>query len=439
MKKNRIGIFCLVAVMALVISACSTVSSDVLTATGTFSAVDTNISSEVSGKVLEVFVNEGDEITEGQPLFQLDDEFSRAQLDQASAAVKVAEAAVELATQQAASAEAQYQLALQASLAADLPTRQAVLSASTADDYRPAWYFNKTELIEAAQTQVDNAQETLNTALRDLEKEQKDASSKDFLAAEKRLAAAQNALSVTETTQNLTSSTDENLEDAAQELLDDAQTEFDSALADYDKLLTTSAAETIVQARARVTVAQTNLDSARSALLALQTGDQSLQVIAAQKAYEAASAGVKQAQAGLEQAKQAEKLTQLQFDRTTVKSPISGVVLTRSIEIGDLAVAGGSVMRVAQLDTLKLVVYLPEDQYGKVNVGDLVNITVDSFSGEVFRGTITNIADEAEFTPRNVQTDTGRKATVYAVKIEITNTDHQLKPGMPADVEFKIK
>ncbi len=50
-----------------------------------------------------------------------------------------------------------------------------------------------------------------------------------------------------------------------------------------------------------------------------------------------------------------------------------------------------------------------------------------------------HIADEAEFTPRNVQTESGRKATVYAVKVQVPNEEHRLKPGMPADVEFIVR
>ena len=87
---------------------------------------------------------------------------------------------------------------------------------------------------------------------------------------------------------------------------------------------------------------------------------------------------------------------------------------------------------------MQLLVYLPEDQYGQVSLGDSVNITVDSFSNRAFSGEVIHIADEAEYTPKNVQTESGRKATVYAVKIQVENADHKLKPGMPADVEFQI-
>jgi multidrug resistance efflux pump len=322
----------------------------------------------------------------------------------------------------------------------DFPLRQSQWQTTMPENYRPAWYFNESEMIKAAETQISSAQVALTTALTELENEQKKASSKDFLAAEERLALAQVTLTVTETTLvQAQSASNAKLEDAAVELRDAAQAEFDAALLDYQRMLTTSAADSIILVRSRVAVAQTALDNARDMLLTLQTGDQSLQVLAAQKAAEAASSMVSQAESGLEQAKQAQNLAKLQLDRATVKSPVDGVVLTRNLEVGDLAIAGGAVMRVAPLDSLNLVVYLPEDQYGVVNIGDTVYITVDSFADKTFTGTIQRISDKAEFTPKNVQTESGRKSTVYAVKIQVLNPDINLKPGMPADVEFRIR
>jgi multidrug resistance efflux pump len=84
-------------------------------------------------------------------------------------------------------------------------------------------------------------------------------------------------------------------------------------------------------------------------------------------------------------------------------------------------------------------VYIPETEYGKVKLGDQVSITVDSFPGETFIGNVVYISDQAEFTPRNVQTIEGRKTTVYAVKLSVPNPDLELKPGMPADVTFGLK
>ena len=439
MKQNLLKVFSLAVVLTFILSACATTDTGKITASGSFSAVDTSIASELSGKVTEVSVLEGESVTAGQTLFKIDAEVSQAQYDQAVAAVNAAEAAVQASRGQAASAEAQYQLALQGALVQDMPNRQVAWTNNPPENYREAWYFNETELIEAAQTQVDSAEKALESARTELENEQKKVSSKDFIAAEKRLALAQVTLTVAEATLTQSETAgNSDLKDAAIESKDAAQAEFDAALSDYQRMLTTSAADSIILARSRVAVSQSTLDNARYALLALQTGDQSLQVVAAQKAAEAATSMVKQAEAGLEQAKQALNMAQLQLDRSTITSPVDGVVLTRNVEIGDLVVAGGTVMRVANLDTLDLVVYLPEDQYGQVNIGDVVNITVDSFAGETFEGTIVRISDEAEFTPKNVQTESGRKSTVYAVKIQVQNLDHRLKPGMPADVEFTI-
>lgn len=439
MKSKFVILISLLAAAAMTLSACSTGENNQLSASGTFSALETNISSEISGKVTEINVREGDEVEVGQALFKIDDEVIQAQYDQASAAVNAAEAAVETAVNQAASADAQYQLALQAALMQELPNREALWATETPENYQPAWYFNKTELVAAAQTGVENAEDALATALADLAKEQSNASSKDFTAAENRLAVAQSELTVAISTLNIVNTGDDDeLKATAEKNKTAAQAEFDSALAEYQRFLTTSAADAIIQARSRVAVAQANLDNARSSLLSLQTGDQSLQVIAAKAAAEAAASGVKQAEAAVEQAKQGLALAQLQLDRATVKAPISGVVVTRNLEIGDLVVAGGTVMRIAQLDTLNLVVYLPEDQYGQVSLGDSVNITVDSFSNRAFSGEVIHIADEAEYTPKNVQTESGRKATVYAVKIEVANADHKLKSGMPADAEFSV-
>jgi len=439
MKQNLLRVVSLAIVVTFLLSACTTAETGKLTASGTFSANDTSIAPELSGKVREVSVLEGESVTVGQTLFKIDAEVSQAQYDQAAATVSSAEAAVEASRAQAASAEAQYQLALQGAHLQDMPTRKTAWFNTLPGDYREVWYFSETELIEAAQTQVTSAEKALATAHTELANEQNKASSKDFMAAEKRLALAQVSLTVAKATltQAQTAGSTK-LVDAAVESKDVAQAEFDSALLDYQRMLTTSAADSINLTRSRVAVAQASLDNARDALLALQTGDQSLQVVAAQKASEAAASMVKQAEAGLEQAKQMRNMAQLQLDRTTVTSPVDGVVLTRNVEVGDLAVAGGTVMRVANLDTLDLVVYLPEDQYGQVNIGDVVYITVDSFAGGSFKGSIVRISDEAEFTPKNVQTESGRKSTVYAVKIQVLNPDHKLKPGMPADVEFSV-
>jgi multidrug resistance efflux pump len=122
-----------------------------------------------------------------------------------------------------------------------------------------------------------------------------------------------------------------------------------------------------------------------------------------------------------------------------VRSPIDGVVLERAMEPGEIAMPGSTIVTVGNLQALTLTVYVPEERLGQVALGQTYPVTVDSFPGTEFSGLVSHIADQAEFTPRNVQTVQGRKDTVYAVRLSIDNPDMQLKPGMPADVTIEPK
>jgi len=93
-------------------------------------------------------------------------------------------------------------------------------------------------------------------------------------------------------------------------------------------------------------------------------------------------------------------------------------------------------MSIAEMSEMDLVVYVSETWYGQLKLNQEVRITVDSFPNEVFNGRVVKIAEQAEFTPRNVQTADGRATTVYAVRIVVPNPQLRLKPGMPADVDF---
>ena len=84
-----------------------------------------------------------------------------------------------------------------------------------------------------------------------------------------------------------------------------------------------------------------------------------------------------------------------------------------------------------------ITVYVPEDRYGEISLGQQAEISVDSFPDETFFATVVYIANSAEYTPRNVQTVEGRSSTVYAVKLKVDDPEGKLKPGMPADVNFR--
>lgn len=122
--------------------------------------------------------------------------------------------------------------------------------------------------------------------------------------------------------------------------------------------------------------------------------------------------------------------------RERLRAPFDGVVLYRSVEPGEIAAAGAPLITVADLSDLSLTVYVPEDRYGRITLGQTYPVTVDSFPGEVFQGAVRAIADKAEFTPRNVQTTDSRKTTVFAIRLDLPAESGKLKPGMPADVQF---
>ncbi len=126
----------------------------------------------------------------------------------------------------------------------------------------------------------------------------------------------------------------------------------------------------------------------------------------------------------------------LELEKYIVRAPISGVVITRAIQPGELLLAGIPAMTVGRLDELTLTVYLPEDRYGQVSLGAVAQVEVDSYPSERFEAVVTRIADRAEFTPRNVQTEEDRRTTVYAVELTVQDLTGRLKPGMPADVTF---
>lgn len=119
-----------------------------------------------------------------------------------------------------------------------------------------------------------------------------------------------------------------------------------------------------------------------------------------------------------------------------VRSPIDGVILERLVEPDEFVATGSTVLVVADLNALTLKIYVPEDRYGQIALGQTYAVTVDSFPDETFSGTVKFISDRAEFTPRNVQTTDSRKTTVYAVRLDLTAAGGKLKPGMPADVHF---
>jgi HlyD family secretion protein len=131
------------------------------------------------------------------------------------------------------------------------------------------------------------------------------------------------------------------------------------------------------------------------------------------------------------------RLVDAQIAQLTLTAPMDGIVTSRSAQVGETATAGAPLLTIANLDEVTLVIYVPENRVGHVRLGQEVEVQVDSFPAQVFVGHVMNIAGEAEFTPRNVQTQEERVNLVFAVKVSIPNADQKLKPGMPADATIR--
>ena len=438
MRKKGLILIVFVLSASLLLAACQPVDANGLKATGYLTAREVKVAPELAGKVIEVLVSEGDEVQAGTVLLRLDDEVLLAQKAQAQAAVDSAKAALAAAETQVGYARSQRDLALQGARLQDMQSRLGAWATPMPDDYRPAWYFQKSEQLAAAHKALSNARVEVDEKTEALDKVLKDSSNRNFVDIEKRLIDAQTAWDHAKAAlKKAETARDEDLTKAAEDAADLAESNFDLALKAYDGSLNDRDAQAVNKARAELAVARATADSAQDHLSSLEVGDDSTQVEVALAGLEQAQAAVEQAKAGQAQAEAALSLLELQLARAELKAPIAGTVMNLAVRQGELTAAGAPLVSLAPLTDLELVVYLPEDRYGKVQLGDSVDIRVDSYSGETFKSTVLKIADSAQFTPRNVQTVEGRGSSVYAVTLAVSNPSLKLKPGMPADVDFR--
>jgi HlyD family secretion protein len=126
------------------------------------------------------------------------------------------------------------------------------------------------------------------------------------------------------------------------------------------------------------------------------------------------------------------------IQKSRVINPISGTVLVRYAEAGEVATYGRPLYDIANLKYINLRIYVSGAQLPKVKLGEKVKVIVDKNAKEnrSLSGIITWVSSEAEFTPKNIQTKEERVSQVYAVKVRVRN-DGTLKIGMPGEVEFK--
>ncbi len=389
--------------------------SMVIEGTGTIKAEEVVVTTLVAGRLVAVYVHEGDVVQAGDVLAQLDTALIDAQIKQAKAAVAGADAQLAQVRAGATPAQvAEMEARLAQAQAAQAGAKQALADAE-AIRANPQELNLKIEETRAtwhkAQRQVQQARAAMLAAeaLRDRAKE----------------------LAYYPGT------------DATKSLYESAQARYTAAVATYETALAGEKA------------AKTALDQ----LLAIRANPQSIhaeidkvkgQYAQATAAVEAAQAGVRAVKAGatpeqiaLAQAnlrqKQADvNALQAQRDKMTLRAPVDGVVLKEVLHLGEMAAAGNTVLTIASLEELTLTIYVPEDQVGRVRVGQPAEVRVDSYPGRAFAGRVVFISSQAEFTPRGAATRADRVNMVFAVRILVPNPDGALKPGLPADVVLVI-
>lgn len=145
---------------------------------------------------------------------------------------------------------------------------------------------------------------------------------------------------------------------------------------------------------------------------------------------------IQEARARLDQARESLALAETRLGYATLTSPMSGVVLSKSIEPGEYVSAGTPIVTVADLENVWLRAYVNETDLGRVKLGQRVRVTTDTYPGKAYEGRVSFVSSQAEFTPKSVQTEKVRVKLVYRIKIDIKNPNMELKPGMPADAEI---
>jgi HlyD family secretion protein len=436
----------ILSLITLIAAAFATAGCDVLMkqnqpalqASGVVETVEISVSPELGGRVAEVMVQEGDAVQSGQALFRFENNLLEAQLAQVETTLAQAEANYDLTAsqpldeqRQAAVAAAQLELitarqSLQTLLEdADLARAKALQNLANArETVRDA--ERRVNNLESAAKQTDIDQAKANVVL--LKKQLEDARDdyepyankpEDNLARATYLGKlAQVQAAYDEAVRHLN-----NLQGSANEIdlaqakagLEMARAGLADAQREYQKLQDGPNPDELALAEARVKNAEANL-----VLSEADTRQQHLDLAQAQVTSARAAIGVIQAQ----------------LDKLVVLAPADGTVLTRIVEPGEVIQPGTTAMTIGQLNQLTVKVYIPEDRYGRIDLGDHAQVSTDSFPGEAFDGTVKRIAQQAEYTPRNVQTEEDRRTTVFAVELSISDPSGKLKPGMPVDVQF---
>lgn len=346
-----------------------------------------NLSSEISGVITNVMVKEGDMVKGGQIIAEVDNSSIENQYEQALDNLDVAKKNIEVSQGSIKSYQNVY---------SDSKNQAKSAYNSANDEYQ--------NVIEGASTdEVKQAQEAYNQTLINLKYMQNNLNESKALLARGKIT----QINYDEIKKNY------NL----------AVSQVNTASAKLDQIKTGPS-------NATVKAVEDKMFQAKAAYeLSISNGDMQLKQLENQ--YEMAKLKYDQAQTIVNQLKE-------ELSKTEIKSPIDGIINLLMINKGEFASLGKPVAEISGTNDMEIKVYVSEANIGHIKVGQEANIHVDSTGEETFKGKIIRISNNAEFTPKNIQTKEERVNTVFEVRLQILDSKGVIKPGMPVDVSIKI-
>ncbi len=390
MKKRIVIIFAALALISVAVYAFRArhrTPDNRILVSGNIELTEVNIAFKTAGRLIERGVDEGDAVKKGQVVARLDRDQLIAQREREAAGLASAEAQL---------AQAQTSLEWQkANLAADVEQRQADVASNQArllelkNGSRPQEKQESQAAVEAAQSELDRAKRDWDRAQTLFKND--DISASQYDQYRNRWQSADAALKQAKERQAL-------------------------VLAGPRSEQVEAAAELVNRARASLKMAQANS-------LELKRREQEL--------------SARRAEIGRSKANLA--LIDSQLADTVAASPVDGVVLVKAADGGEVLAAGTTVLTVGDIEHPWLRAYINESDLGRVKLGSKARITTDSYPGKAYDGRVSFIASEAEFTPKQIQTQEERVKLVYRIKIDVDNPRHELKSNMPADAEIVLE
>ena len=361
-------------------------AKDRIVVSGNIELTEVNIGFKTAGRLIERTVDEGDLVKKGQLIARLDRDQLLAQRDSLAAG---------LASAQDQLAQAETSLAWQReTLAADIEQKRGDLAAAEA---RLAEMKNgsRPQEIQEAKAAVDAAQSEFDRAKKDWDRAQTLFKNDDISASQ----------------------------------FDEFRTHWESSDAALKQARERAAlvfagprVEQVDQAAAQVERSRGALKMSQANQLELKRREQELTVRRAE---------VERSKANLAQ-------VEAQLSDTMAYSPVDGVVLVKSADVGEVLAAGATVVTIGDITHPWLRAYVNETDLGRVKLGSKARITTDSYPGKVYDGRVSFISSEAEFTPKQIQTQEERVKLVYRIKIDVDNPRQELKSNMPADAEIAL-